>query len=197
MNPDTEVYLSAEENLDDLDKRRASILRKTTSEEKRELHGILKPPSEENLRTLPSILKHRESSEEKETWLQGGSDLLHSILKKSTSEEESCNSGSDAIRPILKVSIIFKCISFKEFYIDASRFVAKFCYLACVGSLVKHFLEMLLKHNVKFLICIKLSNFYIVLNKDLIFLLIIATIVVKPYALNICADFVLFLLPTT
>ncbi|KAG8184118.1 hypothetical protein JTE90_008903 [Oedothorax gibbosus] len=101
---DTEVYLSAEENLDDSDKRRGSILRKTTSEEKRELHGILKPPSEENLRTLPSILKHRESSEEKEMWLQGGNDLLHSILKKSTSEEESCNSGSDGIRPILKLS---------------------------------------------------------------------------------------------
>ena len=97
--------VSADESGDamgsDGEKRRGSILRKKSSEEKRELHSILKqPPEEKLLRTPPSILKHRESSEEKDSWQPND---LHSILKKSTSEDESCNSGPD-IRPILKLS---------------------------------------------------------------------------------------------
>lgn len=97
--------VSADESGDaigsDGERRRSSILRKKSSEEKRELHSILKqPPEEKLLKTPPSILKHRESSEEKDSWQPND---LHSILKKSTSEDESCNSGSD-IRPILKLS---------------------------------------------------------------------------------------------
>lgn len=111
ISGDNEIYISAEEaSSSDLEGRRGSILRKKSFEEKKTeiLHGILKAPSEDNpSRTPPSILKHRESSEEKETWLQGGD--LHSILKKSTSEEESCNSGSDVIRPILKVRMEISC----------------------------------------------------------------------------------------
>ncbi|GIY11248.1 uncharacterized protein CDAR_246131 [Caerostris darwini] len=104
-NFDNEIYISADDNCDspesDADKRPSSILRKKYSEERKELHGILKPSSDDKQsKTPPSILKHRESSEEKDVWQQGD---LHSILKKSTSEEESCNSGPD-IRPILKVS---------------------------------------------------------------------------------------------
>lgn len=85
----------------DGERRPGSILRKKSSEERRELHSILKPPPEDKFsRTPPSILKNRESSEEKDVWQPND---LHSILKKSTSEDESCNSGPD-IRPILKLS---------------------------------------------------------------------------------------------
>ncbi|XP_054706300.1 uncharacterized protein LOC129216158 [Uloborus diversus] len=102
---DNEVNVSADESNDlvgsDGERRPSSILRKKFSEERKELHSILKPPPEDKLsKAPPSILKHRESSEEKESWPQSD---LHSILKKSTSEDESCNSGPD-IRPILKVS---------------------------------------------------------------------------------------------
>ncbi|GFT67972.1 uncharacterized protein NPIL_385551 [Nephila pilipes] len=102
---DNEIYISADDNCDppesDPERRPSSILRKKISEERKELHGILKPSSDEKQsKTPPSILKHRESSEEKDVWQQGD---LHSILKKSTSEDESYNSGPD-IRPILKVS---------------------------------------------------------------------------------------------
>lgn len=101
-----DVYLSADESLEvvgsDGERRPNSILRKKSSEERKELHSILKPPPEDKFssKTPPSILKHRESSEEKDIWQPND---LHSILKKSTSEDESCNSGPD-IRPILKLS---------------------------------------------------------------------------------------------
>lgn len=101
----TDAYLSADENgeavFSDGERRPSSILRKKSFEDKKELHSILKqPPEDKSSKTPPSILKHRESSEEKETWQPND---LHSILKKSTSEDESCNSGPD-IRPILKLS---------------------------------------------------------------------------------------------
>ncbi|KFM78759.1 hypothetical protein X975_21367, partial [Stegodyphus mimosarum] len=96
-----EPHSPSDDSGSDGEKRPSSILRKKISEEKKELHGILKPPTDDKMsKTPPSILKHRESSEEKDVWPQTD---LHSILKKSTSEDESCNSGPD-IRPILKVS---------------------------------------------------------------------------------------------
>lgn len=85
----------------DLSKQPSSILRRHRHEEKKGLQGILKHPGDEKLtRHPPSILKHRESSEEKDNYHPAD---LHSILKKS-SEDESIHSSNPDIRPILKNS---------------------------------------------------------------------------------------------